>query len=174
MRPISRLTEIRVANAADEARVAAVLKAAFPTDAEARLVRMLEADGDAAVSLVAEDDGKLVGHAMLSRMTGEAESQPINILALAPVAVVPDRQGEGVGGRLVEAAGTAARQLSAPIIFVLGEPGYYERFGYSLAAARPYDSPYAGDHWMALCLDSSLADVKQGSVRHAPAFGRLE
>lgn len=167
------MTEIRVAHAGDDDAIASVLTAAFPTDAEARLVRMLEADGDAAVSLVAEDGKDIVGHALLSRMAGEADGKPINCLALAPVAVVPERQGQGIGGRLVKAAGAAARQLKTQLIFLLGEPDYYRRFGYSVADARPYWSPYRGAHWMALRLDPSLIGVTRGNVIHAPAFKSL-
>ena len=58
-------------------------------------------------------------------------------------------------------------------IFVLGDPDYYQRFGFTVEAAEPFATPYAGPHFMALTLESSLR-MSGGHLKHAPAFGALD
>src|SRR3546814_11331876 len=91
---------IRPARATDDAAIDAVIRAAFAGtefghQGEAELVRMIEADGDALVSLVAERDGRIVGHVLFSRMDVEADGARIAAAGLAPVSVAPERQGQG-------------------------------------------------------------------------------
>ena len=84
-------------------------------------------------------EGVVVGHVLLSRLVS-----PPGALALAPLAVLPDRQRRGVGSALVRAALARAREGGGAAAFVLGDPAYYGRFGFSAEAARGYASPYAG------------------------------
>ena len=130
---------------ADHAAVARLHRLAFGGDAEARLVDALRRSDAVAVSLVAQsDDAVVVGHVLLSRLVS-----PPGALALAPLAVLPDRQRCGVGSALVRAALARAREGGWAAAFVLGDPAYYGRFGFSAEAARGYASPYAGKHFMA-------------------------
>lgn len=167
------MTHYRKARPDDAVEIAQLLRAAFKGDGEARLVQMLEADGDVAASIVAEEDGRVVGHVLLSPMEAEADGKPIEAVALAPVAVLPERQGHGIGGALVRSAEAVAREQGKAAIFVLGEPEYYARFDYSVAAARPFASPYAGEYWQALVIDPALKATTSGKATHAQAFAAL-
>lgn len=152
----------------DFVAIRVVEEAAFLQSAEARLVDDLREAGDSIFSLVAVEDGTVVGHVMFSRLIA-----PFPALALGPVAVLPERQRTGVGSRLIrdgiarsEAAGWAG-------IFVLGDPAYYRRFGFDAGKANGFISPYAGPYLMALALRGSELPITTGSIQHAPAFAKL-
>ena len=168
---------IRPATAADAEAIDSVIRAAFAgTDfghqGEAELVRMIEADGDALVSLVAEQGGDVVGHVLFSRMDVEAENV-LPAAGLAPVSVAPGSQGQGIGDALIRAGLGALREQSVAVSFVLGHEGYYPRFGYSPELAARFASPFAGPHFMAMMLDSDAPWPLGGRADYAPAFGRM-
>ena len=152
---------------ADSLAVRKLLQAAFPTDVEADLVERLRADGDAAVELVAVGDDSILGHILFSPVAASFQA-----LALAPVAVIPDRQREGIGSALIDEGHTRARNHGYEAIFVLGEPGYYRRFGYDVVLAERFRNPYSGPYFMALQLGGALP-ASGGAVRHARAFADL-
>ncbi len=162
-----RVMLIRPETAADHAAIRAVVSAAFARPDEADLVEQLRRNGDAAISLVAEAEGAVIGHVLLSPMAA-----PFAALGLAPLSVLPAHQRSGVGSALMHAAIDTARASGAAAIFLLGNPGYYQRFGFSAAAAKPFASPYAGPHFMALPLVAPLP-ATQGAVAYAAAFGGL-
>ena len=169
---------IRAATAADAETVDTIIRAAFAgTDfghqGEAELMRMIDADGDALVSLVAERDGAIVGHILFSRMDVEADGAALSGAGLAPVSVVPDLQGQGIGDALIRAGLDALREQGVAISFVLGHDAYYPRFGYSPDLAARFASPFAGPHFMAMMLDSDAAWPLGGRADYAPAFGRM-
>jgi putative acetyltransferase len=141
-----------------EAAIRAVVADAFGRAQEARLVDELRADGELAVSLVAIEAGILA----LSRMRS-----PARALGLAPLSVRTIDQRRGIGARLVQEAIARARRRHYEIIFVLGDPGYYSRFGFSTAAAAGFTSRYAGAHFMALHLDHAAAPVGAGAAIYA-------
>ena len=134
---------------------------------EAELVEELRRAGDCVVSLVAEESGEIAGHVLLSRMEA-----PFRALALAPVSVAPARQRRGIGSALIRSAVERAREEGWEAIIVLGEPGYYGRFGFDAAEAAGFTSPYAGEHFMVLALGAALP-VKSGELRHAKAFAGM-
>ena len=158
---------IRAVQPTDHAAIRDVLLAAFPGPDEADLVEQLRSHGAAAIELVAEDSGRIVGHILFSRVQA-----PMRALGLAPVAVAPDRQRGGIGSALIHAGHEVARGQGWEAIFVVGDPEYYRRFGYDAALAAGFSSPYAGPYFMALALDGVLP-VTSGEVRHAPAFAAL-
>ena len=131
----------------------------------------LQDDLSSEVSLVAKEGGRIVGHILLSRMEVEGDGRRYRALGLAPVAVVPDRQRQGVGCRLVEAALERAEALDEEIVFVLGEPEYYGRFGFTAQAAASFASPYAGPYFMARSFGAELP--ASGTAAYAPAFAGL-
>ena len=94
---------------------------------------------------------------------------PFPALALAPVSVIPARQRTGIGSALVSTAVNRARSEGWAAIFVLGDPHFYERFGFDSEAAAGFTSPYAGRYFMMLKLSPSLS-ATTGELRHAPAF----
>ena len=158
---------IRSEEGGDAGEIGRVVEAAFGQTLEARLVDELRRDGDVVFSLVAEDGGSIAGHVLLSPLRAS-----IRALALAPLSVRPDRQREGIGSALVRAAIEAAGRDDWGAIFLLGEPGYYRRFGFSVEAARGFASPYAGPYFQMLPLrDDPIA--ASGAVHYPVAFSRL-
>ena len=163
---------IRPERAGDEDAIRAVCSAAFGQPDEADLVDALRAS-DAwlpGLSLVAADDG-VVGHVLFTRaMVG---SHPA--LGLAPLAVVPSRQRQGIGDALVRAGLQAARAMGERIVVVLGHPSYYPRFGFEPALPRGLTSVFArGDHadaFMALALQPGALAGVTGAVAYAAPFG---
>ena len=164
--------EIRPARPEDSGAIRNVHLRAFPTPVEADLVERLEIGKEAEISIVA-DDGEIVGHLLLSRMRVEANGQPVRALGLAPVAVMPERQGQGIGKALIEAGIREARARGAEIIFVVGEHSYYRRFGFDSKTAEPFESPYAGRYFQALAL-LDLPPPHSAIAEYAPAFQELE
>lgn len=169
---------IRPARAADGEAIGQVIRAAFAStefghQGEAELVRMIEADGDVMVSLVAETDGAIVGHVLFSCMTVEADGRAITAAGLAPVSVAPAQQGQGIGDALIRAGLRDLREQGVAMSFVLGHETYYPRFGYSPDLAARFASPFAGRHFMAMMLDSDAPWPQGGRADYAPAFGRL-
>ena len=164
---------VRPERDADVAAVRAVHAAAFPTEAEADLVERLHHDLDSAISLVAFVAGKLVGHVLMSRMRAEGDGRQFRALGLAPVAVLPERQGQGVGSALIRKALALAESNREQLVFLVGEPEYYQRFGFAAETAAPFASPYAGPYFMALNL-AGIALPRSGRAEYAPAFAGLE
>jgi len=121
---------IRSERPQDRIGVDAVLRSAFPTDAEARLVDQLRAGAHAPVSLVAEMDGRVVGHILFSPVTIGRANVSVRGLGLGPLAVLPSHQGRGVGSALVREGLTICRRQGWAFVVVVGGPGYYQRFGF--------------------------------------------
>jgi putative acetyltransferase len=162
------MIDIREARPSDRQAVYQVVASAFGQSAEAELVEELREAGDRVLSLVADDDGQIVGHVLLSRLDA-----PFPALALAPVSVIPARQRTGIGSALIERAVGEARDNGWAAIFVLGDPNYYKRFGFDAEAAAGFTSPYAGRHFMVLKL-APLLPATTGELRYAPAFAALD
>lgn len=151
--------------------VRAVNEAAFETSAEADLVEALREQAEPRLSLVAEIDGAVVGHILFSPVTAEATGDAL-LLGLAPMAVTPDRQKQGVGSTLVNAGLGRCKDLGAAGVVVLGHVDYYPRFGFAPASRFGIRSEYEvpDEVFMALELvECGLGDVS-GLVRYHPAF----
>jgi putative acetyltransferase len=157
---------IRREKPGDEAAICEVNRLAFERDDEAKMVDELRDGGYVRLSLLAGEDEEIVGHVLFSEVSAEGVSKA---LALAPVAVVPGRQGEGIGSAMIEAGIKTCADEGFDAVFLLGEPGYYLRFGFSSEAASRFDTPYPEEYFMALEL-GSLGGVS-GSVEYPPPFG---
>ena len=162
------MIHVRDESPGDRKAIYQVVSSAFGRLSEAELVGALQEAGDSIVSLVADDDGQIIGHVLLSKMDA-----PFSALALAPVSVIPPRQRGGIGSALIKRAVSGARHGGWAAIFVLGDPNYYKRFGFDQEAAAGFTSPYAGRHLMVLKLSPSLP-ATIGVLRHAPAFAALD
>ncbi|MDN3029124.1 N-acetyltransferase [Streptomyces sp. S.PB5] len=161
----------RVETGADTAAVRAIDLAAFDTPLEADLVEALRTDPawiDGLSLVVTDADGKVVGHALLTRC--HIDDTPA--LCLGPVAVLPDHQNTGAGSAAVRAALRAAEDKGERFVTVLGHPSYYPRFGFGRASAHgiriTLDVP--DDAMMALALDPAHP-LPGGTVRYAAPFG---
>lgn len=140
--------------------------------AEARLVERLRDDGDMVrgLSLVAEQEGELVGHVMCSR--GRIGGQPA--LGLGSLGGLPKYQPRGVGLALMHGVVAAADALDEPCIVLPGDGAYYSRFDFTLAeplGVRPPDPAWA-EHFQLRRL-TTWTDTLRDTVRYAPAFDRL-
>jgi putative acetyltransferase len=167
---------IRPATGGDVAAIDALLRKAFPQAEEAMLVQRLCVDGDMVLTLVADDDesGSLAGVIVYSRMAVEVTGKAVAAVALAPLAVDASQRGQGVADALVRASLTQLADAGAMLVFVLGDPAYYERFGFSADWARGFASPYAGDYLMALPLQGGAMPCgERGAATHAKAFAQL-
>lgn len=167
-------TGIRADEAADRAAVAAVHLAAFPSAAEARLVNMLRTSGRAAVSLVAETEDQVVGHILFSPVSVEPARPGVAGAGLAPVAVLPSRQCQGIGSQLVMQGIAACRQAGFEFIVVLGDPAYYRRFGFAPASGFGLGNEYGVDReFMVLELSAGCLRGMHGTVRYSDEFSSL-
>jgi lincosamide nucleotidyltransferase A/C/D/E len=139
---------------------------AFDRPAEAILVDDLRQRGDAVISLVAERDSRIIGHVLFSKLKA-----PMKALGLAPVAVHPSFQKQGVGSALIREGLDQAKEEGWICVFVLGDPTYYGRFGFRVESAKGYSSPYSGDHFMAV----PFSDVpKTGEIIYPEPFKLLD
>lgn len=164
---------IRPERPGDEDATRAVEKAAFGRDLEAEIADGLRVSDEFVpdLSLVAEEQGAIVGHVIVSR--GHAEPSGDPILILGPIGVVPERQGEGIGSALVEAALARARRLGATCVVLIGSPEYYERFGFVQAerlGLLPPEGWGPSRAFQVAVLDSE-APLPQGRVVCSAAFG---
>lgn len=155
----------------DGAAVRNVNQEAFQAESEADLVERLHRDSDVAVSLVALDGPKVVGHVLFSVLSVVGARVGRRLAALGPLAVLPDYQRQGVGGALIEHGLEACRRTGIAGVFVLGDPGYYGRFGFSAEVAKSVGSPFPGDTFMAISLRPGALEGMEGSLHYPPAFG---
>ena len=163
---------IRPSTPDDSEAIRRIHLAAFPTAAEADLAERLEQDGDAVISLLVEQGGEAFGHVLLSRMAVEGDGRSWRALGLGPLAVLPDRQRGGLGGALIEAGLDLSRHRGEEIVFLLGDPAYYRRFGFTAEAAAPVASPYAGPFFMARKLSGAPLPLS-GRADYPRAFDEL-
>jgi putative acetyltransferase len=165
---------IRPETPADRAAVRTIQAEAFAAPAEADLVAALRSAGLASISLVATVNAQAVGHVLLSPVSLHGVCTADGGLGLAPLAVLPGRQGLGIGSWLVVAAIAAARRLGARYLVVLGEPAFYARFGFEAATRYGLDNEYgAGDAFQVLALRPGALPPEGGLIRYAPPFAEL-
>jgi putative acetyltransferase len=108
---------------------------AFGRPHEALLVNRLREQKAIIHSLVAEEQGELIGHVLFSPIMVHSESGVVVVAcALGPVAVLPEKQKEGIGSMLIEAGIKLCLRAGYPAMFVLGHPSYYPRLGFRPAS----------------------------------------
>jgi putative acetyltransferase len=161
---------IRAETANDIEAIRSVNREAFGGEDEARLVDALRAGGHVRLSLVAELDGQVVGHVLFSELAIDSESRSVPALALAPMAVLPAHQNQGIGSSLIRAGLEMCRERGHHIVIVRGHKDYYARFGFSAKLALSLESVYAGESFMALELTPEALKGVTGRVIYAPPF----
>jgi len=162
---------IREETLEDHPAIREVNELAFATPEEAALVDRLRSDGLVLASLVACDGGEVVGHILFSELPIGTAGRRLRGAALAPMAVRPDLQRQGIGSALVRQGLEACRARTVEAVVVLGHPAYYPRFGFSAETARHLDAPFSGPAFMALELKPGVLDGVSGAVTYPPAFG---
>ena len=170
--------EIREELPGDIAAVREVNKRAFGQDQEANIVDALRSNGAVLLSLVATLDGQVVGHIMYSPATiGEQETgASVTGAGLAPMAVLPEHQRRGIGGKLIEAGTQKLKAKGCPFIIVLGHPNYYPRFGFTPASTFgikcEWDVP--PEVFMLLVLDQTKMSGVSGLAKYRPEFSTVD
>lgn len=143
--------EIRPERPEDAAAIDALLRAAFPEAVEADLVKRLRADGNLALSLVAEENDAIIGHVGFVPIRLDPDPG-YHTWGLAPLSVLPHRQGRGVGSALTEAGLDAAEDAGIGLVLVLGDQNYYGRFGFDTMLAEGIAVAWAGPYFAGLML----------------------
>lgn len=169
------MPRIRPETPEDITAIHAVNNAAFPTPAEADLVDSLRHQGAHVLSLVAVDGDQVAGHILFSPVVIETESGPIDALGLAPMAVLPGRQREGIGTRLVTAGLTQCTALDYPAVVVLGHPDYYLRFDFIQAdrLGITCEFPSPPESFMIKELRPGALNGRSGIAKYHAAFRDL-
>ena len=170
------MLQLRPETGEDRDAIRRVNELAFERPDEARLVDMLREAATPFLSLVAEDDGAIVGHICFTPVTVEREDGgTAHLLGLAPMAVLPERQNQGIGSQLVRAGLDACRDAGYGAVVVLGHPDYYPRFGFEPAARRDLRSEYDVPEpvFMVAELVPGAADDLRGVARDHQAFNAL-
>ena len=161
---------VRPEQPADIPAITAVTIAAFALAEHAGhnehlIVDALRRSGQLAVSLVAEDDaGVLIGHVALSPVAVSDGAR--DWYGLGPISVVPVRQGRGVGTLLMQAALKTLRRLDAAGCVLVGDPGYYVRFGFRNEPALVYPGLPA-KYFQAIAFKG---EVPRGTVAYHESF----
>jgi len=171
---------IRKAKDTDLKDVLSVESAAFGYEKEAELVRDLLGDASAEpiVSLLAFESGIAAGHILFTRAELEPQA-PLSIHILAPLAVVPDFQRRGIGGKLIEKGLELLSEMGVDLVFVLGHPEYYPRYGFRPVRNLGFEAPYPipekdSDAWMVLALRSGVLGRFKGKIRCAVELNKPE
>jgi putative acetyltransferase len=155
----------------DCAAIRLVNEEAFGRHDEVDLIDRLRAQGVVLASFVAEVEGMIAGHILFSRMSIETTDKSIEAVALAPVAVIPKFQRQGIGTLLMSHGLDWLRGGIEQIVLVLGHPDYYQRFGFSTDKARLIESPFNPKSFMALELKPNALEGIRGKVCYPEAFG---
>ncbi len=167
--------EIRPERAGDEQAIHEVHSQAFETEVEARLEEALRPLADPCISLVAQCASGIAGHALFTPVRVEQASPQTLVMGLGPMAVRPELQGRGIGGKLVICGIEQCRAIGADAIVVLGHADYYPRFGFQ--PARPYGLYYRDreldPYFMVLELRSGALAHLTGRVHYLPPFEDL-
>ena len=165
---------IRPERPTDFQAVRLVHLSAFPGPDEADLVERLRANGKATISLVAEQDDRVIGHVLFSPVQIAGSQVELRGLGLAPVAVLPAYQRQGAGIGLIQLGLKMAHLRGHDFVVVLGDPSYYQRFGFRPAGEFDLSNEYGvGDEFMAIELRRGCLVGVAGLVQYAAEFKEL-
>lgn len=170
------MVQIDSARPDDSTAIRSVLAAAFDDGLEAELVAVLQEEDDlrTGCSMVAREEGTVVGYAAITNAT-LAGAPSVELAVLGPVAVLPQRQGAGIGTDLVRACLRACKRSGCDAVVLEGDPAFYDRFGFEPASQYGLESdldPPAGTVQVWTCWPDALAEVG-GTVRHPAPFHAL-
>lgn len=172
---------IRSTTASDLKQVLRINEQAFGQDDEAHLVEAILRDPSAEprVSLMALEKDRPIGHILFSAAQLTGQERPVSVAILAPLAIVPEAQKQGTGGRLIRAGLDVLAKSATQLVFVLGHPDYYPRHGFEPAGQYGLMAPYpiASEHsdaWMVQALEPGLIGNLRGTVTCCDALDKPE
>jgi putative acetyltransferase len=161
--------------AQDKEAVHRVNRLAFGTSAEANLVDLLREISNPQISLIAEKDDEIIGHIFFSPVRIEPDNPQFLIMGLAPMAVLPEYQRQGVGTELVRKGLLECKRIGCKAVVVLGHPDYYPRFDFIPASHKGLRSEYdvPEDVFMVLELEPGTLDGMGGLIKYLPVFNQV-
>ena len=166
---------IRAERPEDAPKVRHVNERAFGRPAEADLVERLRGACSDSLSLVADDDA-VVGHILFTPVVIESAGRRVLGMGVAPMAVLPDRQRQGIGSQLVRRGLSILRERGCPFIVVIGHPEYYPRFGFQPASTHGLASQWEGvpeAAFMVLVLDGHTMAGISGVANYREEFHEM-
>ena len=142
---------------------------AFKNEGEVVLVQQLRADNDVLIELVAVEGALIAGHVVVSHLSLHPDLG-LRCGGIAPLSVLPSCQSTGIGSRLMEVVIEKSRALELDALFLLGDPAYYQRFGFRVTGVL---SDYPAEYFQALELTPECLRDGQTKARYAPAFAAI-
>jgi putative acetyltransferase len=166
------MIQIREERPEDIQAIYNVNSSAFETHAEAILVDKLRAANAITLSLIAEENGEIVGHILFSPVTITDGDQAWSAVGLGPMAVTPKYQNRGIGSLLVRASLKKCRELGEDVVVVLGHAEYYPRFGFrpSKPLGITWEIEVPEEVFMVAELREGALAGRKGIVRYRPEF----
>ncbi|MFI4876698.1 MAG: GNAT family N-acetyltransferase [Blastopirellula sp. JB062] len=155
----------------DVAAIQSLLLAAFPTPIEREIVDQLRVADCEQLSLVAEEEGEIIGQVLFTPATIESEEETVAGWGLAPVSVLPKSQRRGVGAQLIKTGLAQLRESGASFVIVLGDPAYYPKYGFQPASKWNVRSEFVGvpdEAFMAIFYRE--APLAGGVAKYRPEF----
>ena len=145
---------------------------AFGQKEEAEIIDKLRKRDVVTLSLVAVQADQIVGHILFSPVTVESENSSFEAITLAPMAVLPEYQRQGIGSQLVQVGLKECYQLGHEVVVVVGHPDYYPRFGFVPAKTKGIDCEFevTDEAWMVLELREGALAGRKGTVKFQPEF----
>ena len=166
---------VRTEKTDDISAVRRVNELAFGRTDEAALVDRLRLATEPQISLVAVENGQVVGHIFFSPVSIESAGSDFQAMGLAPMAVLPERQNQGVGFLLVREGLAECQRLGCDAVVVLGHPEYYPRFGFVPANQKGLrcEYPVPDEAFMAIELKPNVLSGQQGLVKYHSDFNEV-
>ena len=166
------MIEVRPERAGDEAAIRHVNDEAFGQADESRIVDAVRRAEHRAISLVALDGSRIVGHILFTPVSIESNESDVSAVGLGPVAVLPELQRQGIGTTLVNAGLQACAREGCQVVVVVGHPEFYPRFGFRPASRNGLRSEYdvPDDVFMVAELEAGALGRCKGLVRYVSEF----
>ena len=165
--------EVRFERPKDIDKVRLLNDKAFGKPVEGRIVDKLRKSCSEILSLVAISNNKVIGHIMFSPVTLETQIGIIEGMSLAPMAVLPELQNQGIGSKLVKEGLRIIKYTKCPFVIVLGHENYYPRFGFKRASKYGLKSQWEGvpdDAFMVIILNDSVMRGVSGIIKYRDEF----
>ena len=167
------MAKIRFEKPEDIAFIHSVNEQAFGRVSEAKLVDTLRLACTDHLSLVADDNGSIIGHLMFTPVVVTDGKQKTEGMGLAPMAVLPSRQRQGIGTQLVDSGLQILKEKGCPFVIVLGHPEYYPRFGFQAASGCNIRTQWDGvpdEAFMILVMDHEAMQNVSGVATFRDEF----